>query len=65
MMVAIDFHYMERKYYGSQWLPSTVWLQAFFKLYFVCVCVQKKKDNYKWNNMRVMTECSFFGELSL
>ncbi len=25
LTVAIDLHTMEKKHYGSQWLPSTVW----------------------------------------
>jgi len=28
----IDFH-RGKKYYRSQWMPSTVWLPTFFKIY--------------------------------
>ncbi len=34
LTVAIDFSDMERKYYGSQWLPSTALLPTFFKISF-------------------------------
>ncbi len=34
LTVAIDFHIMETKeYYESQWLPSTLLLPIFFKIY--------------------------------
>ncbi len=33
LMVAIDFHSMEKKYYASQWQPSTGWLPISFNVY--------------------------------
>ncbi len=32
LMAAIDFYGIEKRYYGSQWLPLTVWLPTFFKI---------------------------------
>ncbi len=41
MMVAFNFHSMEKNiYYGRQWLPATVWLPTFLKISFVCVCMR-------------------------
>ncbi len=28
--IAIDFHSVGKKYYESQWLPSTIWVPTFF-----------------------------------
>ncbi len=35
LTVAIDFHSMEKTYYESQWIPSTVWLPT-FKVNILC-----------------------------
>ncbi len=35
LTAAIDFYSMEKEYYGSQWLPSTVWLPTFFKIRYI------------------------------
>ncbi len=32
MLVDIDVHSIFFPYYGSQWLPATVWLPTFFKI---------------------------------
>ncbi len=39
LLVAIDIHSMENKYYESQWLLSTVWLHTFI----LCTLQQKKE----------------------
>ncbi len=36
LTVANDFHSID-KCYGSQWLPSTIWSPAFFRISFLCV----------------------------
>ncbi len=33
LLVAIDFHRIFLPNYGRQWLPATVWLPTFFKIY--------------------------------
>ncbi len=33
LLVSIDLNSMAGKNYGSQWLPATVWLPTFFKIY--------------------------------
>ncbi len=48
---AIHFHNMEKKYYGSQWLPSTVWLPIFFRISYFAVNRRKKLIQI-WNNLR-------------
>jgi len=36
MLITKQLHIMNKKYYGSQWGPKTVWLPTFFKTsYFV------------------------------
>ncbi len=66
MTVAIDVHIMEKKYYGSQWLPLTVWLPTFFKISSLC-SAEKKKLKQVWNDMRVSKSGQDFilGELTL
>jgi len=46
----IDFHNRKKKYYGSQWVPSIVWLSEFKIFSFV---FNRKKLIQVWNNMRV------------
>ncbi len=52
------------KYYGSQWLPSTVWLPSFFKISYFCVQLKKKKKLIQvWNKRRVSKlwqNCNFW-----
>ncbi len=43
LTVAIDFHNMKKKYNGSQWLPSNIWLPTFFKISSMQY-VQHKKE---------------------
>ncbi len=51
LMVAIDFHIFF-PYYESQWLPSTVWLTTFFKIYFFVH--QKTKTHRFSDNLMVI-----------
>jgi len=43
---------VEKKYYGNQWCPSTVWFQSFFKIYSF-VFSRRKKLIQVCNNLRV------------
>ncbi len=43
LTVAIDFHSMEKKYNGSQWLSSTLWLPIF--------CVQQTKETHNFKKL--------------
>ncbi len=52
LMVAIDFHCMEKKYYGIQWGPRTVWLHTFFTICFF-VFSRRKKFIQVWNSLTV------------
>ncbi len=47
--VAIDLNSMVGKNYGSQWLPSTVWLPTFFKISSF-VFDRRKKFMQVWYN---------------
>ncbi len=41
LLVAIDFHSIVGKYYGSQWLPAPAWLPTFLKIpsfVFIRIC---------------------------
>jgi len=44
--------FVEKKYYGNQWCPSTVWFQSFFKIYSF-VFSRRKKLIQVCNNLRV------------
>jgi len=35
---------VEKKYYGNQWCPTTVWFQSFFKI--SCFVFQQKKETH-------------------
>ncbi len=51
--VAIDLNSMVGKNYGSQWLPSTVWLPTFFKISSLCLTEERNScrfDTTKWGN---------------
>ncbi len=52
LLVAIDFHSMEKKYYGSQWLRQLFGYTHFSKYFLLC-STEKKKFIQLWNNMRV------------
>jgi len=46
----VDFHSRKKKYYGSQWVSSTVWLPIFFKISsFVFSKKKEKKLKQVWN----------------
>jgi len=49
---SISFHSMENKYYGSQWWPTNVWFQTFFKISSF-VFSRRKKCIMVWNNLSV------------
>jgi len=56
----------EKKYYGSQWSPSTVLATHILQN---IVCVQQKKETHPGSEQLetecTITKCSFLGELSL
>ncbi len=42
LTVVIDLHSMQKNgTYGSQWLPSTVWLLTFFNIFFKLIRREK------------------------
>ncbi len=34
LLVPIDFHSMEKKYYRSQWVPENIWLHILQNIFF-------------------------------
>jgi len=52
----IDIDQRGKKYYGSQWVWSTVWLPTFFKISSF-VFNRRKKLIQVWNNSRVSKWC--------
>jgi len=50
-VTSIVWRRRKKKYYASQWGPSTVWLETFFKIsYFLFT--RKMKFIQGWNNLR-------------
>ncbi len=52
----IDFHGIFSPYYGSQWLPSIVWLPTFFKIHVYSFLFNRRKKLIPvWNNLSMST----------
>ncbi len=60
LTVAIDLHSIFPPYYGSQWIPSTVWLLTFFKMSSFVLKIRNKPMQV-WNNLKVSKEWQIVG----